>query len=305
MRILITGATGLVGRELVKLCREEQIEVHFLSTSKEKLNSIPGAQGFYWNPREEEIDLHCFDKVTEIVNLAGAPIAKRWTKSYKKKIISSRVQSLKTLRKGLSLAGNTTINTFVSASAIGIYPDSPDTFYTEEERFKAKGFAAEVVEHWEAEAARFKDLVPQLAILRIGLVLSADGGALPQMVRPVKLYAGAAFGSGKQWQSWIHIRDLSRMIHFILQNRLNGVFNAVAPNPVTQIKLLKEVAKVHDRPLFLPGIPKFVLRLLLGEMSTIVLSSQRVSCKKIESHGFDFEYQNICRALEEIYRSDS
>lgn len=305
MRFLITGATGLVGRELVKQCLEKQIKVHFLSTSQEKLNSIPGAQGFFWNPEEEEIDLRCFEKVTDIVNLAGTPIANRWTRSYKKRIINSRIRSLRTLEKGLSASANTMINTFVSASAIGIYPDSPSNFYTEEERFKAEGFAAEVVELWEAEAANFKELVSQHAILRIGLVLSGAGGALPQMVRPVKLYAGAAFGSGNQWQSWIHNRDLGRMIQFICQNRLNGIFNAVAPNPVTQIKLLKELAKIHDRPIFLPNIPKLVLRLLLGEMSNIVLSSQRVSSKKIESHGFDFEFQNICRALEDIYKSDS
>ncbi len=305
MRILITGATGLVGRDLVKLCVEQQVEVHFLSTSKEKLNSIEGAQGFYWNPEEEEIDLRCFDEVTDMVNLAGAPIARKWTNSYKKKILSSRIQSLKTLQKGLNASGNASINTFVSASAIGIYPDSPSTFYTEEERAKAEGFAAEVVKDWEAEAANFKGLVSQLAILRIGLVLSRQGGALPEFARPVKLYAGAAFGSGNQWQSWIHIRDLSRMIHFICQNHLNGVFNAVAPNPVTQIKLLKEVAKVHDRPLILPNIPKPILRLIVGEMSSIMLSSQRVSSKKIESQGFDFQYQNICRALVDIYHTDS
>ncbi len=304
MRFLITGATGLVGRELVKLCSEQHIEVHFLSTSKDKLDSIQGAKGFYWNPKEEEIDIDCFAGVSDIINLAGAPIAKRWSKSYKKKIVSSRIQSLKTLMKGLKSSGNTSISNFVSASAIGIYPDSPSTFYTEEDLEIGEGFAAEVVELWEAEAAKFKDIVSQLAIIRIGLVLSERGGALVEMARPVKLYAGAAFGSGTQWQSWIHIRDLSRMIHYICKNRLEGIFNGVAPNPVTQTKLLKEVAKILSRPLFLPNIPKSIIRLILGEMSSIVLSSQRVSSKKIESKGFDFEYQNICRALEHIYASD-
>ncbi len=303
MRFLITGATGLVGRDLVKLCLEQQIEVYFLSTSKDKLNSIQGAQGFYWNPETEEINGGCFEGVTDIVNLAGAPIAKRWTSSYKKEIISSRIQSLRTLKKGLKDSGNTSINSFVSASAIGIYPDSPSTFYTEENRIEAEGFAAEVVKLWEAEASTFEGLVSQLAIIRIGLVLSERGGALVQMARPVKLYAGAAFGSGAQWQSWIHIRDLSKMIQFICQNQLKGVYNGVAPNPVTQVKLLKEVAKVLDRPIFLPNIPAWILRLILGEMSSIVLSSQRVSSKKIESGGFDFEYQNICQALKDIYDS--
>jgi uncharacterized protein (TIGR01777 family) len=305
MKFLITGATGLVGRELVPLCIAQGIDVHFLSTSREKLDGIEGAKGFYWNPTIEEIDCRCFEGVTAIVNLAGAPIAKRWTKAYKKEILNSRVQSLKTLYSGLKESDNLTVDSFLCASAVGIYPNSPSTFYTEEDGFETEGFAAKVVEHWEAEARKFEELTRSVAILRIGLVLSGDGGALVEMARPVKLYAGAAFGSGEQWQSWIHIHDLAKLIFYICQHGLGGIYNGVAPNPVTQNKLIKELAKVLERPLFLPNIPAIVIRLILGEMSGILLSSQRVSSKKAASKGFDFEYQNICRALENIYSSDS
>ena len=302
MKILITGATGLVGSDLMELCLKEGLEVNFLTTRKEKLVFNDRARGFLWNPLKGEIDTACFEGVTAIVNLAGAPIAKRWSKSYKEQILNSRLQSLRTLHRGLQEHGINTVDHFISASAIGIYPDSLTTFYTEDETGKAEGFAADVVNAWEEEVERFKDIVPNVAILRIGLVLSDEGGALVKMAQPVKMYSGAAFGSGEHWQSWIHIRDLSRMLLFISEHKLNGVFNAVAPNPVTQNKLIKELAKVLKRPILLPNIPKVILQLMFGEMSSILTASQRVSSKKIESKGFHFKYQNICRALEGIYQ---
>lgn len=302
MKILIAGATGLVGRDLVRQCLENNIEINFLTTQEAKLNKIPGAKGFWWDPRKAELDTACFDGVTTMINLAGAPIARRWTQSYKEEILQSRVQSLRTLYKGLQQSNTDSVTTFVSASAIGIYPHSLTNYFNEDEPSKGEGFAAHVVDLWEQEAKKFKDIVPNIAIIRIGLVLSDQGGALIKMAKPVNLYAGSAFGSGEQWQSWIHISDLSRMLIFISNKKLGGTFNAVAPNPVTQNKLIKELAKVLKRPLIFPNIPSFMLRILLGEMAEILTSSQRVSNKKIESLGFDFEYQNICKALEGIYR---
>ena len=298
---MITGATGLVGTNLVELCRDRDIEVNYLTTRKEKLQSTSGLSGYYWNPSTGEIDISCFDGVTAIVNLAGAPIAKRWTSAYKEQILNSRLQSLRTLFKGLKDSGNDSINSLISASAIGIYPHSLTTFYGEKDQGTANGFAAEVVEAWEKETFEFKNIVPKVAIVRIGLVLSEKGGALDKLSKAVKMGAGAAFGSGEQWQSWIHIDDLSRILLFVSENELEGVFNAVAPNPVTQNKLVKELAKVLKKPLFMPNIPKFAAQIMMGEMSEILLSSQRVSSKKIEAKGFDFSYQNICRALEGIY----
>ena len=301
MKILITGATGLVGTKLVELCLKRNIDVNFLTTSKEKINSNGPAKGYYWNPAKGEIDLSCFDGVEAIINLAGAPIANRWTSTYKDQILNSRIQSLQTLYKGIEKTGAETIYSLISASAIGIYPDSMTTFYGEKEDSTADGFAAKVVEAWERETLEFTNLVPKVAIVRIGLVLSDKGGALDKMAKAVKMGAGAAFGSGEQWQSWIHIDDLAEMLLFVCENELSGIYNGVAPNPVTQNKLIKELAKVLKKPLFMPNVPKFALHLMMGEMSEIVLSSQRVSSKKIESRGFEFAYQNICRALEGIY----
>lgn len=305
MKLLITGATGLIGSNLVDRCLNQDIEVHYLTTSKQKLDSESPAKGFFWNPENGEIDLGCFEGVDGIINLAGAPIAQRWTESNKAKILNSRVKSLETLRSGLQRSGADGVSTLVSASAIGIYPSSSTTYYSEDDKIKASGFAAEVVEAWEAAAFNLKDLIEDVAVLRIGLVLSDEGGALDQMAKPVRLGLGSAFGSGEQWQSWIHIDDLTEMFLFLTREKWSGVFNAVAPNPVTQNKLIKELAKVLNKPLFMPNIPATPLKWMLGEMSEIVLSSQRVSSKKIESRGYDFTYQNICRALEAIYTDNS
>ena len=301
MRILITGATGLVGSDLVSLCKEKNIAVNYLTRNKDKIGGTTDLQGYHWDPESGIIDTECFEGVSAIVNLAGSPIAQKWTKANKQRVLNSRVQSLRTILKGLEEHGTDSVRSLISASAIGIYPDSLTTFYTEDELERSSGFAGNVVTSWEEELEGFKTLIPGVAVVRIGLVLSDKGGALVKMAKPVRFGAGAAFGSGDQWQSWIHLKDLSRMFLFILEKDLKGIYNGVAPNPVTQNKLIKELAKVFKRPLILPNIPKGILRLMLGEMSEILTSSQRVSSKKIESKGFDFKYQNICRALEGIY----
>lgn len=301
MKILITGATGLVGTAILELCRSRNIKVNYLTTSKNKLNSKNNHKGFYWNPAKGEIDLDCFNGVSAIINLAGASISKRWTRANKELILNSRIHSLQTLSKGLEKIDSTGIKSFVSASAIGRYPTSLSNYYTEEETKIDHSFLGEVVEAWENEIAKFKVLDLRVAQIRIGLVLSKSGGALPQMAKPIRNYVGAAFGSGNQWQSWIHINDLARIFLFVIDHHLKGTFNGVAPNPVTNSKLVKEIAEVFNKPLILPNIPKFLMKILLGEMSYILFASQRVSSKKIEEVGFDFNYQNINAALRDIY----
>lgn len=301
MKVLITGATGLVGRALVEELQHKNIPVHYLTTDKDKVVSKTGYRGFYWNPATEEIDTAAFEGVTAIINLAGATISKRWTPDYKKTVLDSRIDSLKTLYKGLSEFGSEAIATFVSASAIGIYPHSYITFYEEGEKAVDNSFLGKVVKAWEESIDGFKDFGCTVAKIRIGLVLSDQGGALPKIAWPIKNYVGAAFGSGQQWQSWIHIRDLARMFVYTVEKQLAGTFNGVAPNPVTNSKLTKEVAKALKRPLFLPNIPKVFMNLALGEMAYLLFASQRVSSKRIEKKGFHFEYKNICTALESFY----
>lgn len=305
MRVLITGATGLVGQAITKVLHDKGIPVNYLTTSKEKISTSEEFRGYYWDPAKGEIDLDCFQNVQAIINLAGATIAKRWTPSYKKKIISSRVDSLKTLKKGLGQIDSTDLECFVSASAIGIYPDSLFHYYEEDDKETGKGFLGKVVKKWEAEADTFKELGIEVAKVRIGVVLSTEGGALPKMAMPIKNFVGAPLGSGNQWQSWIHIEDLAQMFVFIVENNLKGVFNGVSPNPVTNTKMTKELARILERPLWLPHVPKFILKTVLGKMATLVLASQRVSSKKIESKGFTFQYGNICTALEDLYMESS
>lgn len=302
MKVLITGATGLVGNEIVRLCKLRHIAVNYLTTNKDKIISTDGYMGFYWNPDLNRIDTDCFNGVHAIINLAGSSIAKRWTKSYRKKILDSRINSLKTLAHGLSKIGKHDIRTLVSASAIGIYPDSPSTYYQEEETEIDDGFIGKVVFQWEREADQFKDFGLAVAKVRIGLVMSGKGGALPRMAKPIRYYMGAPLGSGRQWQSWIHLTDLANIFLHLMGKQLMGTYNAVAPNPVSNAKLTREIAKALGKPLLLPNIPQSLIRPILGEMSDLLFSSQRVSCKKIEATGFDFKYRNICRALGHIYK---
>lgn len=301
MKILITGATGLIGGEIVGLCRSRGIGVNYLTTRKNRIVKEGDRQGFYWNPSKGEIDLNCFQGVSAVINLAGASISKRWTSGYKSKILSSRLNALRTLHQALKKVDVSQIKSFVSASAVGIYPNSLKDFYEETDKRIDDSFLGEVVKVWENETDKFTEFHFSVCKVRIGLVLSENGGALPEMAKPIQNYVGAGFGTGEQWQSWVHIADLARIFLFVIDNQSQGVYNGVAPNPVTNNKLVKEIANKLKKPLILPNIPQIVLKLLLGEMSYLLFASQRVSSKKIEEEGFVFDYQNICMALEAIY----
>lgn len=304
MRVLITGATGLVGSKIVALCHKKGIHVNYLTTREETVEKQENYRGFHWDPEQDLIDPKCFDGVTAIINLAGASISRRWTKNHKRIILSSRINSLRTLAKGLEQNRPSSLATLVSASAIGIYPNSLSEFYSEDEAAVDDSFLGEVVYAWENEVDTFRKFNLSIAKLRIGLVLATEGGALPEIARPVKFYAGAGFGSGLQWQSWIHIKDLARMFLYITEHQLEGVYNGVAPNPVTNNKLVREVAQVLSKPLILPNIPEFIMKLILGEMAYILFASQRVNSKKIENKGFDFRHPNIGGALRDLFSSD-
>ena len=298
-KILITGATGLVGKAIVQHCYQQQIDVHYLTTSRSKLSEVNHYKGFYWSPKTGEIDTKCFEGIDTIINLAGASISKRWTTTYKTTILESRIQSLQLLRASI-IKEQTNINHLISASAIGIYPDSLTNYYDENTEVKSNSFLGEVTQQWEQEADTFNALGIKVAKIRIGLVLAKDGGALAQMLKPIKICAGAIFGSGEQWQSWIHISDLARLFLYVKQYQLEGVFNGVAPNPVSNMELTKAIAKQLERPLFLPNIPKTIMKLVLGEMHGLLYESQRVSSKTIEDKGFEFKFHHLQPALENL-----
>lgn len=299
MKILITGATGLIGTELVALLLQNGITVHYLTTSKKKIESKPNYHGFFWNPNQGIIDENALMGVDSIIHLAGATVAKRWTSKYKQEIIESRILSSNVLFKALKDNPHS-VKQIVSASAIGIYPDSLTKNYTEENADIDESFLGKVVMKWEESVNKFKLLNIKVTKIRTGLVLSTKGGALPEMLKPINMGIGSPFGSGKQVQSWIHINDLVELYLFAVQNELNGAYNAVAPNPVTNKKLTQEIAAVVKKPLFMPNIPKFLMALVLGEMHTILFASQNVSSDKIEEEGFKFQYKQLDKALTNL-----
>ncbi len=299
MAILITGATGLVGTALVKKLIENGETIHFLTTQKSKCKNKPNYKGFYWNITTKEIDNQCFEGVTTIVHLAGATIAKRWTKTYKTEIINSRIESAKLIFEALKTQKHT-VTHFISASGVGIYPSDFLKNYTEEETQQNPEFLGHVVQQWEQAADAFQKLNIVVTKLRFGLVLSAKGGVLPTLIKPIKMYAGAVLGNGKQWQSWIALPDLAKMIHFIQTKKLLGVYNAVSPEAITHKNFTYTIAKHFKKPIWLPNVPKFILKIVLGEMHQLLFDSQKVSAQKIINEGFVFDYQSIEKVVKEL-----
>lgn len=299
MKVLITGATGLIGNAIIKQLKELEWEVNFLTRSKESIAKSGYAKGFLWNPKNGHIDENCFEGVDAIINLAGTTIAKRWTSSYKKKIIQSRTQSLELLFNTLKQS-KFHVQQLISASAIGIYPSSQIKYYDEESEEVADNFLGKTVVVWEEAADRFKELGISVSKVRIGLVLDEEEGALSKMTKPITYGVGAVFGKGEQWQSWIHIEDLAAIFVHIIEAELSGVYNAVAPNPVTNSELTHTLAKVLHKPLILPNIPKAAMKLILGEMHHLLFDSQRVSSYKISQTGFHFKFPNLLPALEDL-----
>jgi uncharacterized protein (TIGR01777 family) len=297
--VLITGATGLVGKALVKKCLQNGFNVHYLTTRKSKIKLQENYKGFYWNPQLEIIDISCFEGVNVIINLAGSSIAQRWTKAYKSLILSSRKKALELLHLSIE-THDFPVKHIISASAIGIYPDSKTRYYEEDFQGTDISFLRTVVRSWEGALKAFNALGVKTTALRIGIVLDKHEGALPKISGPIKGYIGSALGSGDQWQSWIHIDDLVRMFMFVLDSSLEGVFNAVAPNPVQQKDFVKSVANVLKRPIFFPKVPEFILNFALGEMSAIALESQRVSAQKIQDLGFEYDFHELDAALRDL-----
>ena len=256
MKILVTGATGLIGRSLVKTALSQGIKIHFLTTRKSKINSLNNAQGFHWNPTNGDLDYDCFLGVDIIIHLAGASISKLWTTSYRKLIFTSRVDSTKLLFSGLKKLGSKhKIKQIISASATGIYPSDFKKKFTETEKVYPKTFMQEVVIAWENEVDSFTSINIKVAKMRLGLVLSHKGGFLGSLKIPITFGLGTTFGNGKQGQSWIHIEDVVGVFLKACHEEWEGIYNTVSPNPVNQTYLIRVLAKALKRPYFLPPLP--------------------------------------------------
>ncbi|MET0759084.1 MAG: TIGR01777 family oxidoreductase [Flavobacterium sp.] len=300
MKVLITGATGLVGNELVSLLLQNGVSIHYLSTSKKKIENELNYKGFFWNPEQGLIDENCLMGVDAIIHLAGATISKRWTKAYKQEIIESRLVSSNLLFKALKNNPHQ-VKQIVSASGVAIYPNSDTKVYTEDSNEIDDGFLGTVVVKWEESVDKFKLLNIKVCKLRTSLVLSNKGGALMEMVKPIRWGLGAAFGTGKQTQSWIHVHDLAALYLFAVQNAWDGVYNAAAPNPVSNEEFTKAIAVVLKKPLFLPNIPQFLMKFFLGEMHELLFENKKVSSQKAIDSGFIFKYKTIDKALGSLF----
>jgi uncharacterized protein (TIGR01777 family) len=299
MKVLITGATGLIGSELVSLLLQNGISVNYLTTSKNKIVNESNYKGFYWSPEQGIIDENCLMGVDSIINLAGANISKRWTNSYKQEIIESRLLSSSLLFKAIKNNPNQ-VKQIVSASGTSIYPNSDSIIYDENSTQVNSSFLGNVVIKWEESTDKFASLGLKVCKLRTGIVLSTKGGALVEMLKAIKLGLGASFGSGKQIQTWIHIQDIAALYYFAIKNDLDGVYNAVSPNPISNEELTIAIAKVLKKPLFMPNIPKVIMKWILGEMHELLFENRNLSSKKIIDKGFVFKYKTIDEALNSI-----
>lgn len=297
MHILIAGASGLIGQRLTPILQHAGHQVSVLSTQKNPNAFSSSISSFYWSPEKGQIDVNALNGVDVIINLAGATVSQRWTAKNKKAIFESRVLGTRLLAESLRNS-NHSVSHFISASAIGIYPPHADTIYSETSTSISPNFLGQVVYAWENEVDSLTDVVPRCSKIRIGLVLAKDGGALIPLAIPASLGFGAWFGSGKQWQSWVHIDDLVRLFVFVMAHP--GCYNGVAPNPVSQKYLVKAIAKTYSRPQWLPGIPKVILQVAMGAMSKLLFDSIHASSAYAVKKGFTFKYNTIQEALNDL-----
>lgn len=294
--VLITGANGMLAKHLEKVL-EKEYSVRFLTRNKRKDND------YLWDIKKSYIEKGALIDVHSIIHLAGSSIVKkRWTLKRKESILTSRVDSAKLILNELQ-KHQLKIDSFISASAVGYYGAVTSDIIFNEESPNGTDFVSEVCKEWENIADEFKNrnITKRLAIVRIGIILSSNNGAINKMINLIRYGMGAVIGSGKQYVPWIHIHDLSQIFKFLLLNKnVAGTFNAVSPEHTTNLELTYKIAKSLNRKLILPKIPKFAIQLLMGEMATILLEGSRVSSNKIISEGFSFKYPNLNKALENL-----
>lgn len=299
--VLIAGGSGLVGQRLTSILVNKGYTVHILTRSSTRKSTDPKVQYFNWNVNKGVIDENALD-VNYIINLAGAGIAdKRWTTSRKKEILESRTLSTKLIHDSL-VSSNRSIQHYIGASAVGIYGHSDQQLLTEEAVSTDDDFMVEVCRQWEKAHNSLAELTEQISILRIGIVLSTQGGALKEILKPLQLgRMGTYFGDGSMIYSWIHIDDLCNMFVEILSTNIQaGTYNAVAPQPVSNKELINEIIDVKGYSAVQIPAPTFMMKLMLGEMSNTILNSTSVSSQLIQEAGYKFAYPRLKLALKDI-----
>lgn len=303
MKVLVTGATGFIGRRLVERLVRDGDEVIVLSRRGEAAKqalSLP-VRAFGWDAMKGVPPAEALEGVEGVVHLAGEGVAdKRWTESRKKEILESRTVGTRNLVKAVEGQRGKRVGAFVSASAIGIYGDRGDELLTEQSS-PGTGFLADVCRAWEAEVKRLPGEVRETRV-RIGIVLGVEGGALKKMLPPFRLGIGGPLGSGRQYMSWIHVDDLVGLLcHALRAPAVRGPVNGTAPEPVTNREFSHRLGEALGRPAVLPA-PAFALRLLLGEMAEMLLGGSRVLPRAAETSGFSFAHPGLGGALESLLK---
>ena len=301
MNIVVTGGTGFVGRALCAELLHRRHTVTILTTHREQVLHRPDVHvnSVEWNARDTGPWEQVLEAADAVINLAGAPIAEaRWTEARKQLITDSRVLTTRLLVRTLSRCSSKPI-TFIGASGIGYYGASDDRCL-DEGAARGQGFLADLCLAWEAEALRAAEFGARVVILRTGMVLEQDGGALPKMLLPFRLFAGGPIMPGNQWVSWIHRRDHIGLIQWALATAtVSGPINAVAPEPVMMKTFCEVLGRVVHRPSWLP-VPRLVLDVLLGELGTLMTTGQRVIPAKAMAGGYTFQYPMLEPALQAI-----
>ncbi len=295
-KVIITGGNGNVGKHLSNLLQKNGMKVGILTRKPRKGTD----NEYYWDPSKMEIDPNFLKDTTHIFHLAGAGVAdKKWTSSYKAEILESRVNGTRLIASALE-SQNHEVKSVVSASAVGIYGTHPIGFIKEDYP-AADNFLAEVCVQWEKEAQKISALGIPLSIIRIGIVLNKEGGFIKEIGHLAKFGLAAPLGNGKMMVPWIHVEDLCRMFLFLAKHpEHQGIYNGVAPHPESNKALTKYIAKALHRPMILPPVPGFALKLMMGEMGGMLLSDQNISSEKIQEAGFGFRFLHAQDAIDEI-----
>jgi len=296
-KILISGATGLVGKKLSKKLHERGYKVEILTRSKTQNSDF---KSYVWDYENDYLEDGALDNTFIFIHLAGASISKRWTADYKKEIYSSRVNSAQFIYDEMQ-KNDIHPEAFISSSAVGIYGEMTSQHIFSEKDLPAKDFLGNVCENWEAKAIQFKNLGSRVVCVRTSTVLSETGGALEVLKKPIDLNIGAPLGTGDQYFPWIHIDDLVNIYFKAVEDvSMDGAYNASAPDFVNNRELTKKIASHLNKKIWLPNIPAFVIKAILGEMSVLALEGSRISSKKIANSGFNFAYQNLDSALSDV-----
>ncbi len=296
--VLISGGTGLIGRQLSKLLADNGYQVRILSRNADLKSQ---SNYFYWNIKSGEIDEKAFENLDYIIHLAGANVAEgKWFEARKKSIVESRVKSGELLFSTVKKL-NIPLKAFISASGTGFYGARTSNHIHDESEKRGTDFLAKVCCEWESESMKFKASGIRTVVLRTGIVLAKTGGALEKMKTPVKFFLGSALGSGKQHMPWIHINDMCKIyLHAMKNDHMEGYFNAASPDRQTNKSFTKALCKAMERPFIPFPVPAFMLKLMYGEMASIILEGSRVSVEKIQATGFNFEFIKLEDALKDL-----